>query len=130
MPSHTILPDPQKLKLICLTTDAQRITLTASTISSEAACPLCNKSSGRVHSRYVRTLSDLPWQGICVRVRLRVRRFFCDEPSCERAIFAERLPGVVAHYARRTRAGWMGCSPTSLSPSEVRPERGFFTNSA
>jgi transposase len=56
----------------------------------------------RVHSRYLRTLSDLPWQGICVRVHLRVCRFFCDEPSCERAIFAERLPGVVAHYARRT----------------------------
>jgi transposase len=47
-------------------------------------------------------LADLPWQGIPVRVRLHVRRFFCDEFSCQRAIFAERLPGVVAHYARRT----------------------------
>jgi transposase len=37
-----------------------------------------------------------------VSIRLRVRRFFCDEPSCRREIFAERLPRVVAHYARRT----------------------------
>jgi transposase len=30
-----------------------------------------------------------------------VRRFFCDEPSCERGIFCERLPEVAAH-ARKT----------------------------
>ncbi|MBV9767425.1 MAG: ISL3 family transposase [Acidobacteriaceae bacterium] len=29
-------------------------------------------------------------------------RFFCDAGFCERAIFTERLPGVVGHYARRT----------------------------
>lgn len=33
---------------------------------------------------------------------LSVRRFFCDEASCQRAIFTERLPGVAAHYGRRT----------------------------
>jgi transposase len=58
--------------------------------------------SARVHSRYTRTLADLPWQGIPVTVRLSVRRFFCDQEACDRAIFAERLPGVAAHYARRT----------------------------
>jgi hypothetical protein len=41
-------------------------------------------------------------------LRLGVRRFFCEEVSCERAIFAERLPELVGHYARRTRRleGW------------------------
>ncbi len=48
--------------------------------------------------RYTRTLADLPWQGVLVTVHLRVRRFFCDEENCYRAIFAERLPGVAAHY--------------------------------
>jgi transposase len=37
-----------------------------------------------------------------ITLRLRVRRFFYDDPACERGIFAERLPGIVAHYARRT----------------------------
>ncbi len=60
------------------------------------------KRSARVHSRYTRTLADLPWQGVPVTVRLRVRRFFCDERTCDRTIFAERLPGLVAHYGRRT----------------------------
>jgi transposase len=55
-----------------------------------------------VHSRYTRTLADLPWQGVPVRVRLRVRRFFCDTLACSRRIFTERLPGIVAPYGRRT----------------------------
>lgn len=56
-----------------------------------------------MHSRYVRTLADLPWRGVPVSLRLHVRRFFCDEPSCQRTIFAERPPGLVDHYARRAR---------------------------
>jgi transposase len=55
-----------------------------------------------VHSRYVRTLVDLPWHGIAVSVQLTVRRFVCETESCPRRIFGERLPGIVAPYARRT----------------------------
>jgi transposase len=39
---------------------------------------------------------------IPVRLVLHVRRFFCDNPACARHVFTERLPGVVASYARRT----------------------------
>jgi uncharacterized FlaG/YvyC family protein len=34
---------------------------------------------------------------------MTVRRFFCDNPDCERTIFAERMPSVLAPYARRTQ---------------------------
>jgi hypothetical protein len=37
-----------------------------------------------------------------VRLELHVRRFFCPHPEWKRQIFTERLPGVVAPYARRT----------------------------
>jgi len=37
-----------------------------------------------------------------VRLRVRVRKFFCDEPTCERRIFAERLDNVASVYARGT----------------------------
>jgi hypothetical protein len=33
---------------------------------------------------------------------LRVRRFHCSNRACPRQIFAERFPGLVAPYARRT----------------------------
>ncbi len=100
--ARTILPDTQVLKLLYVCASGQSVTLAARTTSAEACCPVCGMLSRRVHSRYVRTLADLPWQGIPVRIRLHIRRFFCDEVSCERAIFTERLSGVVSHYARRT----------------------------
>jgi transposase len=37
-----------------------------------------------------------------VRLILRVRKFFCRTPSCVRRIFTERLPGIVAPWARTT----------------------------
>src|SRR5947209_2348210 len=40
--------------------------------------------------------------GCAMRLQLHVRRFFCTNPQCARQIFTERLPSVVAPYARRT----------------------------
>jgi len=37
-----------------------------------------------------------------VRLRIRVRKFFCDEPYCERRIFAERLGDLAGTHARST----------------------------
>src|SRR5262249_33242108 len=56
----------------------------------------------RIRRRYTRTLADLPWARFAVRVYLRVRRFFCDNPACPRAIFAERLAGIAPVFAHRT----------------------------
>jgi len=69
---------------------------------SEAPCPLCGCLSGRIHSRYRRTLPDLPWNQLRVRLVLTVRKLFCDIEACTQRIFTERLPGIVAPYARRT----------------------------
>ncbi len=106
--SRTVLPAPKLLNLIGIRATENAITLVAKTSSRVAHCPVCRKRSARVHSRYARTLTDLPWQGVPVTVHLRVRRFFCDERACNRAIFAERLPGLAAHYGRRTERldGW------------------------
>jgi transposase len=100
--SRTILPAPRRLQLLGVRVTETTITLIARTSSHVSRCPVCGKRSARVHSRYTRTLSDLPWQGIPVTVRLHVRRFFCEERTCRRVIFAERLPGVATRYARTT----------------------------
>lgn len=106
--SRTVLPAPKLLNLTSVRVTENAITLVARTSSRVALCPVCGKGSTRVHSRYTRMLADLPWQGIPVTVHLHVRRFFCDEANCERAIFAERLPSIAAHYGRRTERldGW------------------------
>ena len=63
---------------------------------------MCHVAATRLHSRYERTLADLPWAGWTVRLELGVRKLFCDNSDCVRRIFTERLPGVVAPWARRT----------------------------
>ena len=59
--------------------------------------------SRAVHSRYRRHPADLPSLGRAVRVSLRVRRFYCRNVACPRQTFAERVPQLVAPFARRTR---------------------------
>jgi transposase len=78
------------------------ITLFVSSTQTEARCPLCAVPARHIHSRYTRTLADLPWSGYRVMWRLRVRRLFCRNAICPRRIFTERLPGIAAPWARRT----------------------------
>jgi transposase len=66
-------------------------------------CPVCAVCTPRVHSRYTRTLADLPCGVARVRWQLRVRKFVCTNAPCSRRIFTERLPGVVAPWARQTQ---------------------------
>jgi len=98
----TLLPDPSCLQLKRLEADEQSLVAIVETNLSEALCPLCQCRSESIHSRYIRLVADLPWAGWAVRLELHVRRFFCQNKECQRGIFTERLPGVVAPYARRT----------------------------
>jgi transposase len=79
-----------------------QITLLVSSTQVEPRCPGCDVPARHVHSRYTRTLADLPWSGYRVTWRLRVRKFFCRQPTCPRHIFTERLPSLAAPWARRT----------------------------
>lgn len=47
-------------------------------------------------------VADLPWADYTVRLQLQVHKYYCDNSSCRRQIFCERLPTVVAPWARRT----------------------------
>jgi transposase len=72
--------------------------------TAPAACyPSCAVPSSSMHSRYQRHLTDLPWAAVAVRIQLMVRKFVCRHPVCERRIFTERLPQLVATYARKTQ---------------------------
>jgi transposase len=97
-----LLPEVPDLRLDMVSTDDQRIRLTMTSTQSTAACPLCATPSDRIHSRYQRTVTDLPWAGHVVQVQLAVRRFFCHNAVCARKIFAERLGPVIHAFARRT----------------------------
>lgn len=106
MPSTHLYSDsftiPDQLHVEEISFKEDLLTIYTSTVSPVAVCPLCERPSRRVHGYYSRTLADLPWCGMPVRLRVQVRKFFCDEPSCERRIFAERLKEVAKPFARGT----------------------------
>ncbi len=97
-----LCPAPLELQLAEIRFAAPELIVTATARRRVVACPQCGHASTRVHSRYRRTLADLPWHGLRVRLAVHVRRFFCDVPGCRRRIFTERLPGTATPYARRT----------------------------
>jgi transposase len=112
---------PEELRVEEISFDGALVTVRASTEGPEARCPLCERPSRRIHGYYTHTLADLPWCGTPVRFRLRVRKFFCDEPSCGRRIFAERLPEVACVHARgtdrrREALEWIAFEGVAYSP--------------
>ena len=71
--------------------------------ASQARCPLCGAGSRRVHSRYIRSVADLPSAGRAVQLQLVTRRFTCEVPHCRRRIFAERFGEAIVCLGRVRR---------------------------
>ena len=89
----TILPDLSDLIIeqVSITND---VMITVRAASPMVPCPCCGTLSRRVQSRYTRTLRDLPVSGRYTHLTVHVRRFFCQESTCIRKIFAERFPSL------------------------------------
>ena len=94
---------PCGLAIESIETETDKLRIGARPLSPTAACPACGTASARVHSRYRRTLTDLPSQGRRVEVTVCARRFRCVLVDCCQRIFAERLEAAVGGpFARRT----------------------------
>jgi transposase len=105
MNDSIILSDlvPPDFILTDVCSDTERIELILQSKSRKGACPDCGIFFASIHSRYVRTLADLPASGRSVLFRIDVRRFRCRHSACQRWIFAERFDAtIVAPWARRT----------------------------
>ena len=101
-PLLELRPDGAPLRLDDLfLTPTAAVALLVSTAAT-AVCPRCGTASDRLHSRYRRTVADLPCQGRPLALRLVVRRFRCPQADCPQSIFCERLPGLLAPHARST----------------------------
>jgi transposase len=119
-----LLPDVAQLHLDAWHMDDLTTQLTLRVTSTQALvhCPVCWFPMRRVHSRYVRTLADLPWGSWRVVLHLQVRKFFCANGRCTRCIFTERLAPLVAPWARRTQrlATWLAHIGVALSGAAGR----------
>jgi transposase len=95
-----LLPDHIAIEAVYPT--KKRLTIQVSCTLPSASCPLCQRSSERIHARYGRTVADVPCGGRLVTLALTVRKFVCSTTTCPRRIFTERLPDFVQSYARMT----------------------------
>ena len=101
--SRGITLAPCGLAIERIETVADKLLIVARSVAISALCPACGGASASVHSRYKRSLSDLPSQGRIVRVTVCARRFRCHVAECRQRIFAERLEAAVLRpFARRT----------------------------
>ncbi|MGW5642813.1 transposase family protein [Saccharopolyspora sp. NPDC003752] len=99
---ETLFPHLAQLRVDGVRAAGPVVRIEASTLAGRVACPGCGTLSDRVHSRYQRRLSDTAISSREVLIRLRVRRFFCDNTECAKKTFAEAVPELAARYGRRT----------------------------
>src|SRR6202163_1845610 len=105
MPAHCRFSSliPSGLVVESIMQAEEEIIVTARAGIQVAMCPLCRSPSRRVHSRYVRQVSDLPCSGRSLCLRVVARPFCCEAPHCRRRIFAERFDeAVLLVRSRRT----------------------------
>src|SRR5579864_3152629 len=87
MEESAFLPLPEGMSIDHVHQSESQLTVVVISTSASAPCPGCGSFSEHVHSRYQRTVKDLPCGGRCVVLRLCVRKFFCLTLTCQRKVF-------------------------------------------
>ena len=98
--THLLPRSSLRLTDLCIT--PLGVTLAVGPTAEFGVCPTCGQRSSRVHSRYRRVLQDVPVCGRVVTIELHLRRFFCDLGDCPQCTFAEQIPQLAWHHARKT----------------------------
>ena len=127
-----LLPSQTNVSLTSWTIEPakQQLVINLSSTQTVARCPVCQTPSHRIHSGYERTLRDLPLVQFSLIILLQVCKFFCFNDSCARRIFTERLPQIVAPWARRTtrytaQLEAMGLALGGLPASRLSHQLGY-----
>ena len=68
-----------------------------------AKCKYCDMVSHSAHSKYIRTISDLPIQDYQVKLVITVPKFFCTNERCSHKTFAYPISFVAANSKRTKR---------------------------
>ena len=80
----------------------EAVVIYATRRAGSACCPRCGQESARVHGGYWRTVADGAAGGRPVLIALGVRRFRCQDSSCQAVTFAEQEYGLTVRYRRRS----------------------------
>src|SRR5258706_1524586 len=100
MERYPFLPLPEGMVIGQVEMTPTQLTVEVISTQPYAHCPGCGIPSDAVHCRYQRTVRDVPCGGRSVVLQLGVRKFVCRVSTCQRKVFAERLPELVQPWAR------------------------------
>jgi transposase len=99
-----LLPQLAAVDVESVVVEGGVLVVAATTRDGPAACTGCEQVSHWAHSAYIRHVADEAVGGGPVRIDLRVRRLYCENPGCAKTTFAEQVPGLTRRYQRRTLA--------------------------
>jgi transposase len=108
MMQHALRPSalvPRGFVVDSAVRDGATTLITIRHMGRTSTCPKCGTSSERVHSWYLRRVTDLPLAGRSVRLVIVARRFRCGAVLCGRRIFTERFEEAFWRRGRRERPG-------------------------
>lgn len=89
-------------KVIGYYVEGKNILITIESVKKTCGCPNCGKISKLIHSKYKRSLSDLPISEYKVRLNLIAHKFYCNNIDCDKKVFTERFNSFVNCYSRIT----------------------------
>jgi len=100
MEVSSLLSFPEGLRVEWIEPQGADLSVGVVSTRPSSFCPLCAQASSQIHSRYQRTLRDVPCGDRKVILHLSVGKFFCRTPSCTQKIFTERLSPFVEPWAQ------------------------------
>jgi transposase len=127
------LPRGLAVTAVALEEDAVVVALESRT--TRAICPLCQTTTRCSHSWYLRTRADLPCAGRRVVFQVRAHKWRCQQSSCQRRIFVERLNGLAAPWARMTQrlmraVAQLGLATNGMGGADVARRLGMPTSAS
>ena len=93
----------KKLKILNYEYIDENLVITVTRTNKSDRCPCCGKKSNNIHSRYFRTIKDLPIQENKVILKIKTKVFFCKNPQCDVNTFAEQFDFIEGHSRMTTR---------------------------
>lgn len=96
----------------------ETINIYVESIIHKVKCPNCGEESGKVHSRKIRKIQDLPMSGKKVNIMLERRKIFCGNRECRCKTFTETFE-FIETKSRKTKRLQEEILRVSLTQSSV-----------
>ena len=100
MKQSLFLPSELDFRVLKFHNSTTNIDFEVCSCQISSCCPLCQTISFKIHITYARTIGDLPVSGKLAKLKLQVRKFFCENSDCTRKIFTERFRAAITIWAK------------------------------